>query len=104
MSIAQLGAGGTLSPHVHSYEESFYILAGQAVLSIKDHSYLIGPGDYGCLKVGTLHSWRTVGVKPVRWLQMAAPQPKAPRRALVDPNISSNAENVPAAPETLSTG
>ncbi len=35
---------------------------------------------------------------------LAAPQLKAPRRALVDPNISSNAENVPAAPETLSTG
>jgi quercetin dioxygenase-like cupin family protein len=76
LTIAELAASGTLSPHVHSYEESFYVLAGQAVLSIKDRAYLVGPGDYGCLKVGTLHAWRTVGAAPVRWLQMASPQPK----------------------------
>ena len=33
-------------------------------------------GDYGTAKVGTPHSWRTAGTAPVRWLQMASPQPK----------------------------
>jgi quercetin dioxygenase-like cupin family protein len=30
--------------------------------------------------VGTVHAWRNAGVAPVRWLQMAAPQPKPPGR------------------------
>ena len=78
LSLAQLAAGGTLAPHVHSYEESFYILSGEAIVAVNDKSCRLGPGDYGCLKVGTLHAWRAEGSAPVRWLQMAAPQPKPP--------------------------
>lgn len=78
LSIAELAVGGMLPPHVHSYEESFYLLSGQVVLSANDQSYRLGPGDYGCLKVGTLHGWQTVGSSGARWLQMAAPQPKPP--------------------------
>jgi quercetin dioxygenase-like cupin family protein len=76
LSIAQLAGGGTLSPHVHSYEEGFYILSGQAVVSINDHAYRLVPGDYGCIKVGTPHAWRNSGSTPARWLQHGAPQPK----------------------------
>jgi mannose-6-phosphate isomerase-like protein (cupin superfamily) len=80
LSIAELGPGGLLVPHLHAYEESFYILSGQAVVQMEGRSYLLGPGDYGVLKVGTSHAWRTAGPAPVRWLQMAAPQPKPPGR------------------------
>jgi quercetin dioxygenase-like cupin family protein len=76
LSIAQLAGGGTLSPHVHSYEEGFYVLSGQAFVSINDHTYRLIPGDYGCIKVGMPHAWRNAGSAPVRWLQHAAPQPK----------------------------
>jgi quercetin dioxygenase-like cupin family protein len=76
LSINQLAAQGTVAPHVHSFEEGFYVLAGQAVLSIDRESHLLGPGDFGALKVGTPHSWRQAGNERVRWLQMAAPQPK----------------------------
>ena len=76
LAIAELAPGGTLAPHVHSYEESFYVLSGEAVVRVGDQSYRVGPGDLGALKVGTLHGWRAIGSQPVRWLQMAAPQPK----------------------------
>jgi mannose-6-phosphate isomerase-like protein (cupin superfamily) len=76
LSVCQLAVDGTLSPHVHSYEEGFYILAGDAVVSINDQSYRLSPGDYGAIKVGTPHAWRNAGAAPLRWLQMAAPQPK----------------------------
>jgi quercetin dioxygenase-like cupin family protein len=76
LSLNELAAHGTLSPHIHSYEEGFYVLAGQAIVSINEQAYLLGPGDYGAIKVGTVHAWRCVGPAPVRWLQMAAPQPK----------------------------
>jgi quercetin dioxygenase-like cupin family protein len=78
LSINQLIEQGTLAPHVHSYEEGFYILEGQALLAVRDQAYLIRPGDFGAFKVGTLHGWRNAGLSPVRWLQMAAPQPKPP--------------------------
>jgi len=34
LSLNQLAVDGTLSPHVHSYEEGFYVLTGQAINSI----------------------------------------------------------------------
>jgi len=78
LSIDELAPGGTLPPHVHSYEESFYVLDGQAVLRVQDHTCLVRSGDFGVIKVGDVHAWRAVGTTPVRWLQMAAPQPKPP--------------------------
>jgi quercetin dioxygenase-like cupin family protein len=75
-SLNLLAGGGTIKPHVHSYEESFYILEGQAIVGIEDRAYLMGPGDYGVVKVGVQHSWRNAGSSPCKWLQMAAPQPK----------------------------
>jgi quercetin dioxygenase-like cupin family protein len=76
LSIAELAPGGMLAPHLHSYEESFYVLSGDAIARVGDQAYRVGPGDLGALKVGTVHAWRAVGSTPVRWLQMAAPQPK----------------------------
>jgi quercetin dioxygenase-like cupin family protein len=76
LSMAELGGSGTLSPHVHSYEESFYVLAGEPLVTINDQSYSLKPGDYGCVKVGTLHGWSNPKGSSARWLQMAAPQPK----------------------------
>jgi quercetin dioxygenase-like cupin family protein len=76
LSLCQLAGGGALSPHVHSYEEGFYILAGGAELAIDSRRYRLAAGDFGTLKVGTPHAWRNAGAEAVRWLQMAAPQPK----------------------------
>jgi len=75
LAICELAANGTLSPHVHSYEEGFYLLSGRAIVAVNERAFLLGPGDYGALKVGTPHGWRNVGAEPVRWLQMGAPQP-----------------------------
>jgi len=76
LGMNQLAAGGVVSPHVHSYEEGFYVLAGRPAVSVNGHSYLLRPGDFGALKVGTPHAWRNTATEPVRWLQMAAPQPR----------------------------
>jgi quercetin dioxygenase-like cupin family protein len=75
LSIDQLAPSGTIDPHLHSFEEGVYILQGEPILTIGSESYRLRPGDYAAVKVGTPHSWRA-GAAPVRWLQMAAPQPK----------------------------
>jgi quercetin dioxygenase-like cupin family protein len=76
ISMNVLAPSGSIAPHLHSYEEGFYILEGEAVLSVADRSWRLGPGDFGAFKVGTVHAWSNAGQQPVRWLQVAAPQPK----------------------------
>jgi quercetin dioxygenase-like cupin family protein len=76
LSVDELARGGQIDPHLHSFEESFYILSGEAIATIGEASYHLGPGDFAAVKVGTPHAWRQTGAAPVRWLQMAAPQPK----------------------------
>jgi quercetin dioxygenase-like cupin family protein len=75
-SLNFLAPGGSIAPHVHSFETGFYLLEGEATLGINDRSYLLRPGDYACVKVGTAHAWRNSGSAASRWLRMAAPQPK----------------------------
>ena len=58
LSMNQLAVDGTLAPHVHSYEEGFYILAGEAEVTSNGHAYRLGPGDFGVFKVGMPHAWR----------------------------------------------
>jgi quercetin dioxygenase-like cupin family protein len=78
LSMNQLAAGGIVSPHVHSFEEGFYVLSGRPAISVNGHTHQLRPGDFGAFKVGTPHAWRNDASEPVRWLQMAAPQPKPP--------------------------
>ena len=76
LGMNELAPGGSIHPHVHSFEEGFYILSGEAVVTINGSSYLLGPGDYAAIKVGTPHAWHAASSSPVRWLSMSAPQPK----------------------------
>jgi len=76
LSVCEIAPGGTLDPHVHSFEEGFYVLSGGAVFACNGQAYRLQAGDYGVVKVGGLHAWRNTGSVPVRWLQMNAPQPK----------------------------
>ena len=55
-------------------------MSGEAILRVHDQTCRVRPGDFGVIKVGTVHAWRAAGTTPVRWLQMAAPQPKPPGR------------------------
>ncbi len=76
LSVCELAPGGTLDPHVHSFEEGFYVLSGEGLFACEGQAYGLKAGDYGVVKVGKLHAWRNTGKAPVRWLQMNAPQPK----------------------------
>ena len=79
LSMNHLAANGIVAPHVHSYEEGFYILEGQADLAINGHAHHLGAGDFGAFKVGTVHAWRNEGNTPLRWLGMAAPATQTSR-------------------------
>ena len=76
-AICELDAGGVSAPHVHSYEESVFVLDGEPVLETTEAAYRLRPGDYGVLPVGVPHTWRSEG--PAHWAEMAAPQPRIGR-------------------------
>jgi quercetin dioxygenase-like cupin family protein len=76
--LSQIEPGGEIRPHVHAYEESFYIIEGEVLCEIDGRNHLLRPGDYGVVNVGAGHSWHNIGHQPVRWLEMASPQPKPP--------------------------
>jgi quercetin dioxygenase-like cupin family protein len=76
-AVCRLEGGGRLDAHVHSYEQSFYVLEGEAVLDTLECATLLRPGDYGILPVGMPHAWRNDGGSTARWADMAAPAPRA---------------------------
>lgn len=76
--ICYLDPGGIVQPHLHSFEESFYLLDGNLILQMSGHEYPLVPGNFGLIPTGLPHSWRNTGEQPARWLEMQAPQPRLP--------------------------
>ncbi|HEX5938675.1 MAG TPA: cupin domain-containing protein [Actinomycetota bacterium] len=76
-AIVQLTAGGRIPWHVHSYEDSLYVLEGEVVVDSGEGANLLRPGDYGVTTVGTPHALRNVSDVPARWATMWAPQPRS---------------------------
>ena len=74
--VCYLMPQGSINTHLHSFEESFYILEGEIIGLIDKMAYLFGTGDFGLIPTGVSHGWRNVGKQPVRWLEMQAPQPQ----------------------------
>ena len=77
LTLNRLEPGGQIAPHLHSFEESVYILEGRLEATLGEAPAALGAGDFAVIKVGVLHAWRNAGTEPVRWLEMNAPQPKA---------------------------
>jgi quercetin dioxygenase-like cupin family protein len=76
-ATCELEPGGWVSTHVHSFEETVFVLSGTADIRSGEGAYRLGPGDYGVVPVGVPHGWRNEGPGAARWAEMAAPQPRA---------------------------
>jgi quercetin dioxygenase-like cupin family protein len=74
--ICQLVAGGHVDAHVHSYEESFYVLEGRPRLSMHGQTVDLAPHQCGLVPVGVEHAWQADGSEPALWIDMAAPRPR----------------------------
>ena len=75
-SICELDPGGTIDTHIHTFEESIYVLEGQLICETGDGTCSLEPGDYGVIHVSSPHSFRNDGNVRVRWAEMFAPQPR----------------------------
>jgi quercetin dioxygenase-like cupin family protein len=94
-AIVELDAGGRIPWHVHSYEDSLYVLEGAVVVDTGDGANLLRPGDYGVTQVGAPHALRNVSDAPVRWAAMWAPQPRS--------RVQGDTYAVPGLPEGTPT-
>jgi quercetin dioxygenase-like cupin family protein len=75
--IGEMEPGGRLDWHVHSYEESLYVIGGEVVLYTSEAAVLMGPGDYALLSLGQPHALSNLGSSTARWAALSAPAPRA---------------------------
>jgi quercetin dioxygenase-like cupin family protein len=76
LGTGELAPGGTVDPHVHSYEELVYVLSGRAVLTVDGEAREIAPDDGAFVAVGSTHSWHNPYDQPCRWIELVTPQPR----------------------------
>ena len=74
--LSRLAPGGSVPAHVHSYEESLYVLDGRVVVQTPGEAARLGPGDYGLIPVGVPHSLRNDGDDETRFARLSAPLPR----------------------------
>jgi len=76
VGICFLSPGGVIETHLHSFEESFYILEGSVEAQIGGQTQTLGPGNFGLIPTGIAHSFHNASGASARWLEMQAPQPR----------------------------
>jgi quercetin dioxygenase-like cupin family protein len=75
MGLGLCSLEGSLDLHVHSFEESFFVLDGEPVLHLNGESVRLLPGACGVVPVGVPHAW-TNESGCASWIDMLAPQPR----------------------------
>ena len=74
--VARIEAGGHVDAHVHSFEESIFVLGGSVVVDTTEGSVELVAGDYGLLPVGMTHALRNTSDAVVELADMQAPLPR----------------------------
>ena len=64
--ISELDPGGSIPWHVHSFEESCYVITGTAVIDTAEGSFRVAEGGYGVVPIAMPHRWRNESQLPVR--------------------------------------
>jgi quercetin dioxygenase-like cupin family protein len=74
--IARIEAAGHVDAHVHSFEESIFVIDGSLTVDTNDGSHELFAGDYGLLPVGMTHAFRNTSGAIVDFAEMKAPLPR----------------------------
>jgi quercetin dioxygenase-like cupin family protein len=89
----QKGGGGT--HHTHPFEESYFLLAGQADCELEGEKAVISAGDCVWTGVGAKHTFFQKGDAPVRWIETQSPQPPARQAFRFDSEWKAMREKFP---------
>jgi quercetin dioxygenase-like cupin family protein len=74
--VARLEPGGTVDTHIHSFEESLFVVEGSLSVDTPEGSHQLIAGDYGLVPVGMPHAMRNTSSEPVSFSEMKAPLPR----------------------------
>jgi quercetin dioxygenase-like cupin family protein len=79
LALAAIDSGGWVGTHVHSTEQSFYVLRGRPQLTLDQRTYRLDPNDCGLVPVGAPHAWRgDPDGDEVLLLEANSPAPRLP--------------------------
>ena len=73
--MVQFAPGGEGVVHDHPFEESYFLLSGEAEALLDGKRYHVKAGDVVWTGVGSTHGFFQRGEVPVRWIETQAPQP-----------------------------
>jgi quercetin dioxygenase-like cupin family protein len=76
LGLCALESGGSVDAHVHSFEESFYVVDGDPTLVLDGRSYPLARGACGVVPVSVPHAWLGPPTGCAHWIDMLAPQPR----------------------------
>ena len=76
VGLCELASGGEIDNHLHSFEESFYVVEGEPVLVLEGRACPLLPGACGLIPVGVEHAWQGPAGGSAKWIDMMAPQPR----------------------------
>jgi len=74
--VARLDPGGRVATHVHSFEESLYVVEGELTVDTPEGGHRLVAGDYALIPVGMSHAFRNSSAAPVSFSEMKAPLPR----------------------------
>jgi quercetin dioxygenase-like cupin family protein len=78
LAVAAFAPGGWLLRHVHAFEESLYVLAGELLLELEGAALRLVPGDFALIPIGHWHAFGNAGQEETRFLSFGTPQRLAP--------------------------
>jgi quercetin dioxygenase-like cupin family protein len=84
LAVGVLQPGGFLGRHVHSYEESLYVLEGELIMQLAESVWRLRPGDYTVQPIGVPHGITNASDGETRWLSVNTPQRLAPDAGRTD--------------------
>jgi mannose-6-phosphate isomerase-like protein (cupin superfamily) len=73
--LVQFQPDGEGTVHDHMFEESYFLVSGEAEASLDGKTYRVKAGEYVWTGVGCMHGFKNVGDAPVRWIETQAPLP-----------------------------
>jgi len=76
LALCSMAPGGEVGTHLHSTEQSFYVLRGNPEVVVEGRAYRLSPGECGLLPVGSPHAWRNGAEEEALWLEANAPAPR----------------------------
>ncbi|MDA0786942.1 MAG: cupin domain-containing protein [Proteobacteria bacterium] len=76
--IIEVTPGGETELTIQAHETGMYVTEGEIDVIREGRAYRLVAGDFMLIPTGIAHAYRNAGSAAARWVEMCAPQPKAP--------------------------